>query len=322
MPRITTGPPVGSGPQIGVARAGAAPSHDGQILSTGGWIPLNPPSAVGSTSPVRPQIRPVHPSRLPRDQAASGPDGLPATRWTDPRVAAAYADRDDDADRTVVWPLLADAVRPSEPRRVSGRPDGVVLELGCGLGGLAQNLADTHWLRVYAFDVSPAMHRLGAARFRDAWVVRTLPDSRGRIPLRRAQCTAGILQRLLLHIAHPCLITGLLTEARRVLRPGSPLVIVEAADCSGHRLLRNDSAARAQSFVEAEAYVQRYYLRNGATLSTTAWCHTPSTIVSCLTEAAFVVEEIRPLPVPALGPRPEAAEAVCDGLLLYRARAR
>jgi SAM-dependent methyltransferase len=259
-------------------------------------------------------ITPTHPSRLPRDPPPPGPDGRPATRWTDPRVATAYANRDDDVERLVVWPALADAVRPGEPRRVSGRPDGMVLELGCGLGGLAQRLAEEHWLRVYAVDVSPTMHRLGAARFRDAWIVRTLPDRRGRLPLRRAQCTAAVVQRMLLHLVHPCVVTGLLTDARRVLRPGAPIAIVEA-----------DTRA---AYADGELYVEHYRLRDGTTLGTTAWRHSPATIASCLASAGFAIEEIRPLPASPVESGTvqridQRTDQGTDGdpLLLYRGRA-
>lgn len=243
-------------------------------------------------------VQPVHPSRLPRDQPPLGADGRPATRWSDPRIAATYANRDDEAERDTVWPVLEAAARPAQSRRVSGRPDGSVLELGCGPGALAQRLADRHWLRVYAFDVSPAMHRLGAGRFRDAWVVRTLPDSRGRIPLRRAQCTAAVAQRVLLHLAHPYLIVGLLADTRRVLRPGAPLAVVE----------RDTNLGPPDPGWEGAPYTEHYRLHSGATLPTTAWWHSPATIVSCLTTAGFAVEEISSL------------QAV-DPLLLYRAKA-
>lgn len=242
----------------------------------------------------------VYGSRLPRDRPPLGPDGGPATRWTDPRVAADYAECDDRIDRDVLWPLLADAVRPEQARRVPGRPDGTVLDLGCGLGGLAQYLADRHWLRVYAFDVSPAMHRIGARHFRDAWIVRTLPDSRGRIPLRRGQCTAAVAHRLLLHLAHPCLIVGLLTEARRVLRRGAPLAIVEP-DTRG-------DVRDTLSPPDGAAYVKHYRLRDGSALATTAWWYSPAIIADCVVKAGFQVEEIRVLPCP-------------DRPLLYRATA-
>jgi SAM-dependent methyltransferase len=252
---------------------------------------VHTPSTAGTTVP------PVYPSRLPRDRPPLGSDGRPATRWTDPQLAAAYAERDDDAERDAVWPVFAAITRPPHAQRLSGRPDGSVLELGCGLGGLARRLAEWNWLRVYAFDISPTMHRLGASRFRDAWVVRTLPDPRGRIPLRRGQCTAAIAQRLLLHLAHPCVITGLMADARRVLSPGAAFAIVE----------------RDTSFVtpdeDGAPYTERYRLRDGTTLPTTAWLHSPATIVECLTNSRFAVDEVTRI------------EAAADPLLLYRATA-
>lgn len=183
-----------------------------------------------------------------------------------------------------------------------------MLEIGSGLGALARHLAEWNWLRVYAFDVSPAMHRLGAERFRDAWIVRTLPDSRGRIPLRTGQCTAAIAQRVLLHLAHPCLMTGLLTDTRRALRPGAEFAIVErdtrfaAPNFAGPNDAGNDQPQ------DGAPYVERYQLLDGTTLPTTAWRHSPATIVRCLTHSGFTVEGVIPL-------------RASEPLLLYRAKA-
>lgn len=275
---------------------------DNTTLSTRTPAHANPaPSAR-----TRTHIPPVYPSRLPRDQSPTGPNGSAATRWTDPQLAAAYAERDDAAERETVWPLLQSITRPAQPRRQPGRPDGSVLELGCGLGALAQRLAERNWLRVYAFDISPAIHRRGATHFRDAWVERILPDSHDRIPLRRGQCTAAVAQRVLLHLAHPCLMIGLMTDARRVLRTGAPFAAVE-----------RDTTLVAPDH-DGAAYTELYPLRDGTTLPVTAWQHSPATIVDCLASAAFEVEEIIPLqPADPSSADPRPA----DPLLLYRARA-
>jgi SAM-dependent methyltransferase len=277
---------LGTAPPIPAA---AAVGRDGSILPAAPCIPLYPLPSTTAEPPTgaRPGVKPAHPSRLPRDAVPVGHDGRPATRWTDPRLAFAYADRDDDAERRAVWPLLAEAVRPDPPRHVPGRPDGSVLELGCGLGALARYLADEHWLRVYAADVSPTMHRLGAVRYRDAWVVRTLPDARGRLPLRRAQCTGAIVQRLLLHLAHPCLMIGLMTDARRVLRRGAALAVVEP----------DTRAVGASGTCSAEgaAYAETYRLRDGTGLVTTAWRHSPAAIAGVLAASGFAVDAIRPV---------------------------
>jgi SAM-dependent methyltransferase len=253
----------------------------------------------------------VFPSRLPRDLPPPGPDGRPSTRWTDPRLAAAYAERDDSFDQAVVWPALTEVVRPQQPRRASGRPDGSVLDLGCGLGGFAHRLANEEWTRTYAVDTSPAMHRIGSARFRDAWIIRTAPDSRGRLPIRVGHCTAAVAHLLMTHLAHPCFITGALSEARRVMRTGAPLALVEPGSYG-----RCDGPVQwgepGQDPAEAEPFFAYYRLRTGARLAATAWRHSPATIAGCLAAADFAVEEIRPLGPGIVGISP---------LLLWRARA-
>jgi SAM-dependent methyltransferase len=245
-------------------------------------------------------------------------DGRTGTRWTDPRTAAAYATRDTAFDREVAWPALAAAVRPPEPRRAPGRPDGEVLDLGCGLGGLGHQLASEHWLRVHAVDVSPAMHRLGAQRYRDAWLLRSLPDSRGRLHLRRGQCTGAVVQLLLVHLPHPRDLVAALGEARRILRPGAPLAAVEPGPGTYGGLAGavqwgepRDAAGSAPA--DGVPYVAHYRLMDGSTLPTTAWHHAPDIIADCLHAADFRLDEIRPLSAPFAG------ENAC--LWLFRATA-
>jgi SAM-dependent methyltransferase len=246
---------------------------------------------------------------MPRDLRPDGPDGGPAARWTDPRLAAAYAERDDGFDRTTVWPALARIVRPVLPLRASGRPDGSVLDLGCGLGAFAHRLANDEWTRTYAVDTSPAMHRIGAQRFRDAWIVRTAPDRRGRLPIRPGHCTAAVAHLLLTHLAHPCLIIGVLAEARRVMRAGSPLALVEPYEYGVEAgAVRWGEPGTDPG--EAEPFFGYYRLRDGTWLPTAAWRHSPQTIARCLAAAGFAVEEISPLSAAGSSP-----------LLLWRARA-
>jgi SAM-dependent methyltransferase len=274
-----------------------------------------PPTAP--TKPSTPSPDSARPSRLPRDPRPPGADGQPSTRWTDPLTAAAYARRDTAFDRDVAWPALASAVSPALPRRMPGRPDGEVLDLGCGLGGLGHQLANEHWLRVHAVDSSPAMHRLGAERYRDAWLVRSLPDGRGRLQLRRGQCTGAVVQLLLVHLPHRCHVIGVLTEARRVLRPGATLAAVEPGPGTYGGLAGavqwGEAGDDRPALAEGAPYVARYRLADGAVLPTTAWQHSPTAIADCLRASGFRLDEIRPLPAPF--------EAAGSCLWLFRATA-
>jgi SAM-dependent methyltransferase len=255
-------------------------------------VPLSPPLPAAARTAPRPDH--ARPSRLPRDPDPPGHDGKPATRWTDPRTAAAYAERDDTLERAAVWPVLTEAVRPARPSRTPGRPDGAVLDLGCGIGAYAHHLATTHWLRVHAADPSPALHRLGAATLRDAWLKRCLPDPRGRLTLRPAQCTAAVAHLVLTHLPHTAHIIGTLAEARRVLRPGAPLAVVEPG---AHGPTRPDASAQwgasDSEADEGQPFPARYLLRDGGTLTTTAWRHSPHTLAACLRAAGFDVEKLQ-----------------------------
>jgi len=273
------------------------------------------PALYASSNAAAVRVDAARPSRLPRDPPPVGADGRPATRWTDPRTAAAYALREGSYDRAVAWPALVTAVAPSESRRVSGRPDGEVLDLGCGLAGIGHLLANEHWLRVHAVDISPSMHRLGAARHRDAWLVRSIPDRGGRLQLRRGQCTSAIIQLLLTHLSHRCLIVGALSEARRVLRPGSTLAAIEPGPGTFGHVAGEVQWGESDSVIpdEGSPYVARYLLGDGTDLPATAWHYSPDTLAGCLRAAGFRLDEIRPLHAPG--------EYGSAPLWLYRATA-
>jgi len=229
------------------------------------------------------------------------------TRWTDPRLAAAYATRLDHLDREAAWPLLTPLLTRPEPHHGLGRPDATVLELGSGTGHYARHLAEHHWTATYAVDISPAIHRHGAAHVRDAWIHRTLPHRDGSLPLRRCQCTAALAHLLLCHIRHPAHILALLTEARRVLRPEAPLAIVEPGEFRrDFQLLRYGDPDRtaADELEPGQTYPIDYTLTDGSRLRTTAYHHPPQLLAELLDRAGFRLDAISPMPLPAHGGDP------------------
>jgi SAM-dependent methyltransferase len=225
---------------------------------------------------------------------------LEPTRWTDPRLAAAYATRLDLLDRDTAWPALTALLTNPAPRHGLGRPDAILLDLGSGPGHYARHLAEHHWTATHAVDISPAIHRHGAAHIRDAWIHRSLPHRDGTLPLRHCQCTAGLAHLLLCHIEQPAHILALLTEARRVLRPNSPLALIEPGDLGrDFQLLRYGHPDAATEPRPGETYPIDYTLPDASRLRTTAYRHSPALLAELLTRAGFHLDEIRPLPLPA-----------------------
>ena len=229
-------------------------------------------------------------------------------------MANAYARRDESLDRSLLWPLLAEQVQPVDGQRATGRPDAEILELGSGLGGLSHLLATTQWTRAHALDLSPAIHRAGVHRYSDDWVSRILPSrSSWRFPLNNQQCTGAVAQFLLLHLRHPAEVIGVLSEARRVLRAGSQLVLLEpgghggpagTVQWGGPRWGEPAADAPGRSGPapeEGQAFLAHYRLRGGATFSASAWHHSPAALADCLRCCGFRVVEITPLAVPGAG---------------------
>jgi len=224
------------------------------------------------------------------------------TRWTDPRLAAAYVTRNDLLDRDTAWPELTTLLTSPEPRRGLGRPDAIVLELGSGPGHYARYLADNHWTATYAVDISPAIHRHGEQHIRDAWIHRTLPHRDGSLPLRRCQCTAALAHLLLCHIRQPAHILALLTETRRALRPNAPLALIEPGDFGrDFQLLRYGHPNTDTEPRPGEPYPIDYTLTDATRLRTTAYLHPPQLLADLLKRAGFHLDLIKPLPLPSHG---------------------
>jgi 2-polyprenyl-3-methyl-5-hydroxy-6-metoxy-1,4-benzoquinol methylase len=107
---------------------------------------------------------------------------------------------------------------------------GRVLEVGCGRGALLATMQSHGW-RAEGIDVDPVV--VAAAR-RSGLQVRagTLHEHK----FADASFDAVVMSHLIEHVDHPL---ELLTEARRVLKPGRRLVVATPNAASlGHRILR------------------------------------------------------------------------------------
>lgn len=102
------------------------------------------------------------------------------------------------------------------------QPQGVALDLGCGVGRLTLALAE-RCDHVYGVDVSPEMIRRANAIKVD--LARTNVDflcnnGRDLSSIPSASCDLALSYIVLQHLPHPRLVTGYIRELARVTKPG------------------------------------------------------------------------------------------------------
>jgi SAM-dependent methyltransferase len=102
------------------------------------------------------------------------------------------------------------------------RPDGFVLDVGCGAGHDLELLADVD---LSPLGADPSAVLLEAARERTAWRRTPLVRANGEaLPFRDASVAAARIERVLMHVADPAVV---LSETVRVLAPGALLTVFE-----------------------------------------------------------------------------------------------
>ncbi|MCI0571861.1 MAG: methyltransferase domain-containing protein [Myxococcaceae bacterium] len=161
-------------------------------------------------------------------------------RWLRPALVAATGRRPLDRESEV---LLY--------RSLLGKPEGPVLEVGCGTGFVLRRLARTgDFPSLVGLDASRAMLEEALAQGREAGVRVDLV--RARVPPLPFQdgSMGAVLQTGSLHLVADA--EGLFTEVGRVLRPGAPYVLATTLPRPGQKLqarlgvhLRSEERLRA-----------------------------------------------------------------------------
>jgi arsenite methyltransferase len=118
------------------------------------------------------------------------------------------------------YDVVAVREQRARTRELLGRVDGTALDLGCGPGHLAAELAAT--ARVVAVDREPAM--LTATRERAGTGVVCLQAEATALPLADEVVDAAAVVQVLEHVPD---VPQALAELRRVLRPGGRAVLVD-----------------------------------------------------------------------------------------------
>ncbi|KWI45551.1 SAM-dependent methyltransferase [Burkholderia ubonensis] len=140
---------------------------------------------------------------------------------------------------------LADAVRAT--------PDATVLDLGCGAGHASFAVAP-HAREVVAYDLAPQMLATvdAAARERGFANIRTCRGPAERLPFDAATFD-WVVSRMSAHHWHD--VPAALAEARRVLKPGGRVLMVDIAG-PDHPLL--DTYLQALEVLRDASHVRNY----------------------------------------------------------------
>jgi SAM-dependent methyltransferase len=99
----------------------------------------------------------------------------------------------------------------------------VIADLGCGTGALAARLSGVAG-RVLAVDNSPAMLAAARRRLGASQNIELIEADLAQLPLEDGLCDGALLVLVLTYVADPA---AVLAEARRILRPGGRLVVVD-----------------------------------------------------------------------------------------------
>ncbi|MFP4145034.1 MAG: ArsR/SmtB family transcription factor [Phycisphaeraceae bacterium] len=101
--------------------------------------------------------------------------------------------------------------------------DWTVADLGCGTGSITADLA-RHVGRVLGVDNSPAMLEAAKRRTRQLENVELRQGELEKLPIEDASCDAAMLLLVLTYVPQPA---SIVEQARRILKPGGKLVLVD-----------------------------------------------------------------------------------------------
>jgi SAM-dependent methyltransferase len=153
----------------------------------------------------------------------------------------------------VIAPLEAQLVEHAAPR-----PGERILEIGCGEGANLQHLR-SHGARRYGVDFS----RAKTAFAKKATDAQTVTADAARLPFADGSFDAVLIRDVLHHVDDP---TAVLGEARRVLRAGgrltllepnieSPAIMFQATLVPAERRLRRSTRGRLRSLLHDGGFV-------------------------------------------------------------------
>lgn len=179
----------------------------------------------------------------------------PTMAWSSPAMRALVLDKPKHA----VW----NAAQFAAVMTLAGASPGVrIVDIGAGSGAMlplfADLLAAHPGAHLTCVDREPALADTCATRAADLGLadrVSALAGDAAHLPLPDASVDLAFCQTVLMHVADP---TAVLTELRRVVRPGGHIVLVE-----GNALVRPSLLARVAPEIACDVLRLWQFIRRG-----------------------------------------------------------
>ncbi|MFE4963592.1 class I SAM-dependent methyltransferase [Streptomyces sp. NPDC056660] len=235
--------------------------------------------------------------------ATDPPQGL---AWDTPAAAAAYRDRDMRLARQLIFPAVLDRV---------GAPPGpgaTVLDIGCGTGALALELARTGGWSVQGIDPSAHMLDIARADRPDPRVDYRLFDGRSLAWIPDGSIDAAVCCLVYCTDPDDARLAALTAEIHRVLRPGAPYVLADLNPAAvGEQFATLRYGEPGASYAEGSPVPTGLRRLDGGWVTTVCHFRPLSAYTALLTGAGFAAPAAD---TPAV---PESERAAGSGLAPY-----
>ncbi|MFF9765366.1 class I SAM-dependent methyltransferase [Streptomyces sp. NPDC014636] len=201
--------------------------------------------------------------------------------WDSSAAADAYRDRDMRLAEQLIFPAV---------RRLAGSvgPDRLALDIGCGTGAVAAQLAHAGGWTVQALDPSADMLGIARSDRPHPRISYRLFDGRGLDWLGDGSVDAAVCCLVYCTDPDDGRLAGLTAEIRRVLRPGAPYLLADlnpAATGVAFSTLRHGEPKAV--YGDGDPVPTLLRLRDGTTMTSTTRYRSVERYRSFLTEAGF-----------------------------------
>ncbi|MFF1643572.1 class I SAM-dependent methyltransferase [Streptomyces sp. NPDC058246] len=221
--------------------------------------------------------------------------------WASSAAADAYRDRDMRLAEKLIFPAVL--------QRLGGGsgPDRLVLDIGCGTGAIAAQLAGTGEWTVQALDLSADMLDIARADRPHPRISYRQFDGRTLNWLADNSVDAAVCCLVYCTDPDDGRLAGLTTEIHRVLRPGAPYLLADLNPAAtGVAFSTLCYGEPGSVYTDGDTMAALLRLRDGTTMTSATYYRSLDRYRTFLTEAGFPSPAVDLPTLPADSPGEEA----------------